>query len=95
MVLPKSTSFVVKAPDFGQIKTFGEQFTKKYQFQSFQQLGQTERIAMHKVNTFGFQYSHRCYGRKPIVEQFSPLRENVTIFLDFSTFENFGTLKWD
>lgn len=94
----------VNAPVFGRHSEFGEQFAGKYEFQSFRQLVKTatsmNRVQKetHKQNgSTGIRspYSYKCYGRKPIEEQFFPLKKDVTIFLDFERFDNFGSLEWN
>lgn len=102
--IPKnSTAAFVRAPVFGQNLKFGDQFSNKYEFQSFRQLVKSENMAINQVRNvsdnqngspkMGFQYSRRSYGRKPIVEPFPPLKKHVTISLNFEKFEDFGTLK--
>lgn len=81
-------------PVYSQKEIFGEQFTNKYKFQSFNQIALTNNSGNSSSQT-EFRYSHKSYRRKSIFEPSRPLKEHVTILLDFTKFENFGTLEWN
>lgn len=101
LAIQNSIATVVEASVFSQNLKFGEQFARNYEYQSFCQLVNTRsmdqgNIATRKPNSSSeteFRYSHKSYGRKPIVESFFPLEKDVTILLDFERFDNFGTLE--
>lgn len=103
LVCPKSIA--TAAPVFGHSMEFGGQFTGKYKFQSFRQLVKRENIPTNQEQSvtlnqnqspeMKLRYSHRSYGRRPILEPFPPLKEQVTFAVNFKQFDNFGILKWD
>ena len=85
-----------------KMPVFGENY--KHEFQTFKQLAEfktsnyvQEMSPKNPKQSFKDKvspYSHKSYGRKPIVEPLLPLKKHVTLQLDFEQ-ENFGKLEWD
>lgn len=76
----------------------------KHEFQTFKQLieiktsNYVQEMSPKNPKQYStdnvFRYSHKSYGRKPIVEPFLPLKKHVTLQLDFEH-ANFGKLEWN
>lgn len=65
------------APIFGQKFVFGSRFAEQNNFSDFRQLVKSEPTIQQQTddhkgsNEMASRYSHKSYGRKPIVEKFS------------------------